>query len=144
MMSHPTLLEVVESVRYVANQNPNFQYHGSDSPIGKIPIQCAYIEDGDFSCLMAMALGRVIKDIPELKSYLSRREGEGISEIIYRICGLDEENISKDDSRLITWLGMVQNFQDQNNPWGRCVILGDIWLQEQILKDLKQTLEDNY
>lgn len=126
MSTNRTTAQIIDTVRELANENPDFVYerplvenaHGVTVESSR----CQYLHADGPGCIMGHALSRQGISVPV--SF----EGKGINDVLraFGFAPTDEQ---------ARWLNNVQRSQDKGNAWSFAVVDGDMaveaWQQRQ-------------
>lgn len=116
-----SLEDLVQEVREIAENNPDFVYFEDKTPNPYGPGRCYYTKDSRPSCIIGRALFNLGISIETLRSMdvddNDNLFGTGISNFFRPETKLDSDRMH--------WLSHVQVEQDAEIPWGRCVETGN-------------------
>lgn len=120
-----TATQVIEEVRRLAEEKPDFVYSDQEVAVGECSyFGCTIGNTAGQACIVGQALANLNVDMSDLK----RKEDSGYGMAIAEVLGWRVVDILYTE-REAKWLGDVQYHQDFGKPWAKVVALADKALQ---------------
>lgn len=115
-MKFPALVDVVATVREIANESPGFVYEVPEG--GK----CSYARGDSADCIVGRAMAKCGVPLDEMRVWDSGRRN-GIITVVE-----DKWPESEHVAPELLWLSKVQDSQDDGNHWSEAVKRADAWV----------------